>query len=732
METPSVNPLLVQWLKEWWDEARERSSKGVMTYVRALSGPPARCLPSCARYKKAYEAMKKNSLPFDHPSEASQLKWLGGKLCDRLTEKMRLHCEENGLPMPEDPRKKRKRRTGLQEEQETGEAAEQPPKKPRATKKKAYVPQLRSSPYAILLALSTLPEEGNHGLTKNEIINIGQEHSESSFTAADAGKFHTAWNAMKDLQRREFVFEFGRPAKKYALTEEGWECARKIRKTQGLDTASILDPKRPAFMQSQQEHGSLGGALTAAALPRGGKQLVEAAGALDTPTARISSVQRHDRMISPAELPHNDDQDKARRSEEAARRPESGAPLARSINEPDFVELLSSSPPRPPTRQSLGELQDASLNSRGVAREPYASIAHSKPNAGVRRPSAERRDFNDAITIPPGSFTVELLLDTREVRSRVDRDYIQNQLLRHGIAPTTRALELGDCLWVARVHDPAVLMRLPPDEGPDLVLDHIAERKRLDDLIGSIKDGRFHEQKFRLARCGVPNVAYVVEHMTLADEVEQRWRKAVASAIAGTQAVDGFFVKRTKGLDASCRYLAHLTHTLRRHYAGRGLALVPAAALSEGHSGTASLATMLGGRPSAHRVALQTFAACVAKSASLTLGDVFLKMLMCTRGAAAHHALEIQRRWKTPREFVEALDKCGREAERRAVTAAAAEDKAQGRQKGKAKAVETPEEAAKRAKEEMVFHATSALVGKAKIGRATSERLGRIWGENIC
>ena len=26
-----ANPLLLQWIKEWWDKAREQSSKGVLT-----------------------------------------------------------------------------------------------------------------------------------------------------------------------------------------------------------------------------------------------------------------------------------------------------------------------------------------------------------------------------------------------------------------------------------------------------------------------------------------------------------------------------------------------------------------------------------------------------------------------------------------------------------------------------------------------------------------------------
>jgi crossover junction endonuclease MUS81 len=49
--------------------------------------------------------MKACPLPFGHPSEAQQLSGLGPKLCDRLTERMRKHCADNGLPMPDMPQK---------------------------------------------------------------------------------------------------------------------------------------------------------------------------------------------------------------------------------------------------------------------------------------------------------------------------------------------------------------------------------------------------------------------------------------------------------------------------------------------------------------------------------------------------------------------------------------------------------------------------------------------------
>lgn len=107
---------------------------------------------------------------------------------------------------------------------------EQPVKKPK--KAKQYVPALRSGPYALMLGLATLDEGTSQALTKAQLIEIAQEHCDSSFTApSDASKFYTAWNSMKTLVQKDLVYEHGRPQRKYSLTEEGWEIANKIKKT---------------------------------------------------------------------------------------------------------------------------------------------------------------------------------------------------------------------------------------------------------------------------------------------------------------------------------------------------------------------------------------------------------------------------------------------------------------------------------------------------------------------
>ncbi len=43
------------------------------------------------------------------------------------------------------------------------------------------------------------------------------------------------------------------------------------------------------------------------------------------------------------------------------------------------------------------------------------------------------------------------------------------------------------------------------------ILDYVVERKKADDLISSIHDGRYKEQKFRLKNSGFKTVYYLFE-----------------------------------------------------------------------------------------------------------------------------------------------------------------------------------------------------------------------------
>ncbi|KAI2638103.1 ERCC4 domain-containing protein [Xylaria nigripes] len=581
-EGPCANPLLLGWVKEWLDQAREHHTKGVLVY------------------KHAYDSLKVCPITFNHPSQLQQLKGFGPKLCDRLTAKLETHCRENGLPMPKRPRKWRI--PGLNNEDEPEDDPEPgPAKKPRQPK--PYVPTFRSGAYALILGLATLDEDARVGLTKPQLIEVAQPHCEASLSApSDPTKFYTAWNSMKTLLDKDLVYEKGRPLRRYFLSDEGWEVARRLQQTASL---------------------------------------------------------------TPSEL----------------------AAQGRRESQPEAPEVPQL--PRPPARSPSIEIEE-------IGPPPRSAYTNVVANEGSNS-SSSLPTFRP-IRLAPGAFTVHLVLDWREVRTTTDRNYLQEELTKKGVQPIRRALEIGDALWVAKCHDPNFLTRTGA-EGDEVVLDWIVERKRFDDLIGSIKDGRFHEQKFRQKRSGIKNVIYIIEELNMDASVLQRHEEAVQSAIASTQVVNGYFIKRTQKLDDTIRYLARMTIMLKKQYESKSLFVIPTEVLTV-QNYLPLLDHLREKEPTlGHYISYPAFASLASKSDTTTLRDVYLKMLMCTKQVTGEKALEIQKQWKTPYEFVKAYETCG------------------------------DGEASKKKKQDLVFAQTENLVGRKKVSRPLSQKIGEIWGD---
>ncbi|KAG7009579.1 crossover junction endonuclease [Physcia stellaris] len=767
-----ANPLLAQFLKEWWDIAKERNSKGATTY------------------KRAYESMIACPLTFTHPSEASVLHGLGATLCERLTNELKKHCERNGLPLPKKSRK-RQSLEGLEAPlQDTS-----PPKKPR--KSKPYVPKLRTGAYAILMALSALDEDSDPRLTKQEICLLAQEHCEASFTASEPGKFYTAWNSMKTLEDKDLVYAKGRPQRKYQLTEEGWEVARRIRNVgsaisqagpgdassrerelpsqvqakakvpkaprskvrtlqsltdfldleddfDGLDSLSV--PKPPPIHDAPHPSSSIG---TGEAGQRLGGAPVDKFGTYNPRKERQKGIGREivDLSSSPESTPkpakalwsfeegfaENTSNNKAsaaptrkisarvpepakalwsyeegfaeNTSRKEARKAPASHPLPPALNPAkaswSFDEGLTDKHPRKASNKATlsksstlaqepeealwsykdGFTENTSRSKASVA--PRVPAPNLSVTAGPIRPSNDTNVFNSKadnaaannsleirdnsrsskepfptfqpITLQPGTFTIQLLLDSREVRAKDDRDYIARELTKKGLNPITRALDLGDFFWVARTNDPTLLTRYG-EEGCEIALDYIVERKRLDDLIASVKDRRFHEQKFRLRRSGVKHVVYLIEDISLSAEHKARYHDMVQTAIGETQVLDGYFVKRTLKLDDSIRYLARMTRLLQSLYENKPLLVIPTRHL-DARTYLPFVTHLRATQPgTSYNVTYPAFKSLASKSDTTTLRDVYLKMLMCTRGLSGEKAIEVQKCWGTPRALIEALE----------------------------------------------------------------------------
>jgi len=285
--------------------------------------------------------------------------------------------------------------------------------------------------------------------------------------------------------------------------------------------------------------------------------------------------------------------------------------------------------------------------------------------ASGRRASLPSHPTSDPIVVEPGTFEVKMLLDTREIRTTTDRDYIANELKKQGVVAEIRSLPLGDVLWTAKLK-PAYASAFQyknagdDDEGStEIVLEHVLERKRLDDLVYSIRDGRFHEQKFRLKKSGMRHVTYLVEDYSMSAERVERVADSLESAIASMQMVNDIFVKQTAKMDDTIKYLAHITKSLKEMYEGKQLHVLRSETLDVA-TYLATLGSLRVESPSAaFCITFSAFCSLCDKSNSLTLRDVYLKMLMCTRGITGDKAIEIQKIWSTPNALIEAYAKLG-------------------------------------------------------------------------
>lgn len=96
-----------------------------------------------------------------------------------------------------------------------------------------------------------------------------------------------------------------------------------------------------------------------------------------------------------------------------------------------------------------------------------------------------------------------------------------------------------------------------------MVLPHIIERKRLDDFASSIKDGRYHEQKFRLKKSGIQNLTYLIEQF---DKYVGLPRSTLFQAAANTAIQDEFNIKFTTNLKHTAKFLASFSKMLYTNY----------------------------------------------------------------------------------------------------------------------------------------------------------------------
>nr|XP_030689424.1 crossover junction endonuclease MUS81 isoform X2 [Globicephala melas] len=303
-----------------------------------------------------------------------------------------------------------------------------------------------------------------------------------------------------------------------------------------------------------------------------------------------------------------------------------GLELAQKLAESEGLSLLSvgSGPEEPPGEESAVP---------GVA---SAELGASEGN--VQQPPLE---------LGPGEYRVLLCVDVGETKGAGSRPELLRELQRLHVTHTVRKLHVGDFVWVAQETSP----RDPARPG-ELVLDHIVERKRLDDLCSSIIDGRFREQKFRLKRCGLGRRVYLVEEHGSVRNLSLP-EGTLLQAVTNTQVIDGFFVKHTADIKESAAYLALLTRGLQRLYQGHTLHSRPWGTQGDPESRAGPCPN-----PLCSLLTFNDFNAGAIKNKAQSVREVFARQLMQVRGVSGEKAAVLVDQYSTPASLLAAYDAC--------------------------------------------------------------------------
>ncbi|KAK9862211.1 hypothetical protein WJX84_000260 [Apatococcus fuscideae] len=302
-----------------------------------------------------------------------------------------------------------------------------------------------------------------------------------------------------------------------------------------------------------------------------------------------------------------------------------------------------SQPPGPQTSQALsrassrGGSESEGGMGTGTDDEPEApKLARDAWQLPSLQPGHGPEEVN--VRLPPLSpgacfsddYQIVLILDQREQfdRSRQNghavgreqsRDEYVDRLRRKGTDVEVRHLEGGDAIWIARSRR---------DPRREWVLDYIVERKNVADLLGSIKSGRYEQQKYWMKRCGLRHLMYLVEGKPedLAEGCEN-----VKTAAVATEVNDGFLVLRTGGSGDTCHLYEKLTIIMKEKYG------------------------KLRGSPGAATMMQQSlpefpeFKTRLVLAKKMTVRDVWSLMLHSVRGLGSQGVTAIVAKYPTPR-----------------------------------------------------------------------------------
>jgi len=245
-------------------------------------------------------------------------------------------------------------------------------------------------------------------------------------------------------------------------------------------------------------------------------------------------------------------------------------PLPRSISFPTPLTAGVSAPNSQQTGSEVKSKDKRKKKKKGIA---SGDTSVSEQSEGISSQSVSRTVNPNIFTsitanqsLPPVPYprvgissqsilsrltsSLTLCIDNRE-KKRVptageESNYFIDKLETLGVKCENRNLPLGDFLWIVQ------------DASTRAVEGTIVERKQIRDLLGSVLDGRYEEQKNRLKLSGAHRVIYIIEGdpKTLSGSD----RKTVETAIHTTRVFNKFTVVVTPSIQATVKTLRSI-HT---------------------------------------------------------------------------------------------------------------------------------------------------------------------------
>ncbi|RDD42564.1 Crossover junction endonuclease MUS81 [Trichoplax sp. H2] len=240
-----------------------------------------------------------------------------------------------------------------------------------------------------------------------------------------------------------------------------------------------------------------------------------------------------------------------------------------------------------------------------------------------------------AFKLQPDDYRICLCVDNQEMSGRSTTIDFGGFFDTCDFIYDKRKLHLGDFLWVAK----------DKNSDRELVIDCIVERKSMDDLGSSIKDGRYHEQKFRLGKCEMNKIFYVAENSNSSGVGIPISR--LHQAILNTRVVDDFAVWVTQSWKETAEFIAALTKSLQHMY--RGKTLYCAADQCDVAYADDYLPTF------------EMFNKRFVKNKKMTVKEAFVKLLLPISGASPDKAFAIVNVYPTVNHLLTKYEECEKE-----------------------------------------------------------------------